>query len=95
MKTIEVIERLKKAALLIRARKTGNADSFAEKLGVGRRQMYKVLEDLRDYGAEISYSKREKTFFFKNNRHLVIEFEIRLLDKDEMPDIDSGFSRIF
>lgn len=91
MKTIEILERLKKAAALIKARETGNANSFAKKLGVGRRQMYKLLEDLRDFGAEISYSKNEKTFFFKDNKDLVIEFKIRLLDKDEMKDINGGF----
>ena len=90
MKTIEVIERLKKATELIKAHRTGNAASFGKKLGISRRQVYKLLEDLKDFGAEISYCKIEKSFFFKNNKDLVIEFRIRLLDKDEMNDINGG-----
>jgi len=43
---------------------TGNANEFAEKIGVSRRTLFNYLETLRIDGEEIEYCRFRKTYFF-------------------------------
>jgi len=44
----------------------GPADILAKKLNVSRRTLFRYMDELRLKGAVIDFSKREKTYFLKN-----------------------------
>ncbi|NLO69532.1 MAG: helix-turn-helix domain-containing protein [Porphyromonadaceae bacterium] len=52
---------------LLEQEKTGTADSLAEKLDVSRRTVFRYLDELRTNGADIGYSKIQKSYILQNN----------------------------
>ena len=43
---------------------TGDAEELAEKIGVSRRTVFFYLENLRDKGHDIEYSRLRKTYYY-------------------------------
>ena len=43
--------------------RTGSAAEFAFKLGISRRMLFEYLDDMRDMGMEIRYSRRRRTYY--------------------------------
>ena len=64
MKHFEIIERLSRIHTLIQQENTGSPDKFATQLRISRRQLYHILEELRDYGAPVKYSRKHRTFLY-------------------------------
>jgi predicted DNA-binding transcriptional regulator YafY len=67
MQLFESIDRIYRIHKLIQRESTGSADEFAERLHLGRRQLYNHLEEFRDYGADIKYSRVKCSFYYANN----------------------------
>ncbi|MFW6219219.1 MAG: HTH domain-containing protein [Bacteroidota bacterium] len=44
----KLIGKIQRIDMLIRQERTGNADEFAEMLGISRRQVYNYLDELKD-----------------------------------------------
>lgn len=65
----------------IREQNTGTAEEFAETLNISRSQLFEILSQLKDFGAEIRFNRIRRTFFYAN------EFDIRLT-------IDSNGKRV-
>lgn len=51
---------------LLNQRNAGSPDVLAKKLNVSRRTIFRYLDELRMKGADISFSKKEKTYFLEN-----------------------------
>jgi predicted transcriptional regulator len=66
MKFIKQLERYQKLDDLIKQEKTGTPNDLAEKLELSRSHLYRLLGDLKDYGAEIKYCRKMNTFQYKN-----------------------------
>ena len=64
MKFIKQLERLQKLDHLIKKECTGTPNDFAKKLGISRSHLYRLIEILKDYGAEIKYSRKQKNFHY-------------------------------
>ena len=67
MKFVLQIERLQYLDELIRKRSTGSPSELAEKLGIGRSQLYNLLSYLGDIGMEAKFSRKRNTFFYKHS----------------------------
>jgi predicted DNA-binding transcriptional regulator YafY len=52
---------------LIEKQNTGDANVLAEKLQVSRRTLFRYLEELRDYGADITFSKPQNSYILNND----------------------------
>ena len=52
---------------LIEIEDTGDANALAEKLHVSRRTLFRYLEELRDHGAVITFSKQRNTYMLHND----------------------------
>lgn len=74
-----IIERVHRRIIL---RSTGSADEFANSIGKSRRGVYDIIEELEDLGAEIHYSRQNRSFEYLN------DFSINL--KIEGKDIKGG-----
>lgn len=59
---------------LIRRKATGTPDQLAEKLHISRGTVYKLLEEIESYGAEIEYDRNRKCFCF--TKGIDIKFEV-------------------
>jgi len=90
MEFIKQIERIQKAEKLIRFEKTGNPELLANKLGVSRRQMYRIIEFFKEFGAPIKYNRVSETFYYENDFELQIDFSIKALTECEIEEINGG-----
>ena len=87
MKALEILERYQKLDKLIKRRSTGNPKEFANKLGISKSQLFNYLEELRDRGAEIYYSKTLETYIYRKPVELTAIFSVRIKDdEDEVSD---------
>jgi transcriptional antiterminator len=65
MAGLKYYERTKLLIELIEKRKTGSPEDLANKIGVTKRMVFHILDDLRLFmEKEISYSKEEKSYIF-------------------------------
>jgi predicted DNA-binding transcriptional regulator YafY len=76
MSTLKYISRLERLDQLIRHEGTGNAPVFAERLGISVRQLYNLIEELRDLGMPIAYCRIRQTFYYRFPCRII--FEIRM-----------------
>ena len=90
MKAVRQIERLEKICKMISEENTGPSKEFAVQLGISPRHLYKILDYVRDFGVDVNYSKLRRTFFFSSHKVLIVEFDMKLLDKNELERINGG-----
>ena len=76
MDLLERIARIHRIHELIRREATGVPKEFAEKLHLTERQVYNILADLKNCGADIRFSKLKCSYYYAN------DFEIqRIISK--------------
>ncbi|MDR1593720.1 MAG: helix-turn-helix domain-containing protein [Prevotellaceae bacterium] len=75
---------------LIKKKTTGTPDEFAERLHLKRRQLQNILDEIRDYGAEIMYDRIRSTYYYANNFEIVIQIKVNPLSEQEENDIFGG-----
>ena len=90
MTLLQQIERIRYMHHLINSNSTGVPDEFATKLNLSRRQLYHLLEELKDQGLEIAYSRMRRTFYYTSPVELKIEIKMQHLDEDNCKDIFGG-----
>ena len=90
MTIFQHIDRMKYIHHLIRTQATGEPDNFAQKLRISRRQLYNILEELKDFGAEIKYSRTHQTFYYALPFVLEIKVKMQCLDVAECETVFGG-----
>lgn len=90
MTLFQQIDRVKYIHHLINCRATGEPGNFAEKLNLSRRQLYNLLDELKDFGAAIKYSRMEQTFYYELPFVLEIDIKMQCLDMEECEAIYGG-----
>ena len=90
MKLINQIEKLQKLNKLISEEKTGTPEEFAEYLNISKSKLYELLDDLKSFGAEVKYSRKEKTFYYTDSSKLEVKFSLKLIRKEEIINIRGG-----
>jgi predicted DNA-binding transcriptional regulator YafY len=79
MGVFELIERINLIHELILRETTGSPDEFAKRLKIHRRQLYNILNELKDYGAGIKYDRIKRTYYYTNR----FEVSIKLFETKE------------
>jgi predicted DNA-binding transcriptional regulator YafY len=72
MYLFESIERIKRIHDLIKREATGTPDEFAERLHLKKRQLQNILEELRDWGADIRYNRFRCTYYYANGFEVIL-----------------------
>jgi predicted DNA-binding transcriptional regulator YafY len=67
MRPLERITRLIDVHLLIKQKNTGTPIEVAEKFHISRSQIYNIIDELKDYGAAVKYSRKYQTFYYEND----------------------------
>ncbi|MEL7375595.1 MAG: helix-turn-helix domain-containing protein [Bacteroidota bacterium] len=55
---------------MIRLKATGTPQTFAEKMGISRTTIYRAIEDLKDFGAPVTYCRRTESFMYTDSFQL-------------------------
>lgn len=90
MKSIKHIEKLKRMHNLISQECTGTPSELADRLTISDRTVYYLLEQLRDYEAQIGYDRSRKTYYYKEDFILEVNFSICIGNQDQVMEILDG-----
>ena len=90
MKAIEQLERLKRMNELIKAECTGTPEEFSKMLRISESHLSRILENLKDRGVPVKYSRTRKTYYYPPDTTLKVEYSIRLISDDEIKNIFGG-----
>jgi len=87
------IEKIKQLDEHLKLRATGNPDEFCTILNISKRQLFRIIEELKDYGAPIAYSRSLRTFYYKENDfEIKISFSFRFITDQEERNIYGGYN---
>ena len=86
----QTIERLQLLHLLIAQKKTGTPEELAKRLGVSRSYLYIMMEDLKMLNLYVSYSRKNKTFYYENEVNVEFILNIQTLKDDDLININAG-----
>ncbi|MCE5178253.1 MAG: hypothetical protein LLF81_03790 [Porphyromonadaceae bacterium] len=91
MTLFQQIDRLEYIHYLIRTGATGDPVMFARRINVSRRQLYNLLDTLKDLGAEVKYSRTQQSFYYVKPFELDFKKKVRQLTTAETEIISGGF----
>ena len=77
---IELLQRIHK---LIKASNTGTPYEFARQMRISERHLREIIDELKDRGAPIDYSRRTGTYYYKEPFEVDISCTFRLLSSKE------------
>jgi len=90
MKTIQQLERLRKIHQLIQKRNTGSPNELAQRLKISRRQLYNMIEYLKEIEAPLIFSRKNNTFYYEYEFDLLINVNVQVLVNEELKTIYGG-----
>ncbi|WP_114748568.1 HTH domain-containing protein [Pleomorphovibrio marinus] len=90
MEFIRQIERIQLLNKLVKEQRTGSPENLAKRLGVSRARLYLMLEELRDYGAKIKFSKKLNSFEYQDCKEIDLRFSVKVLKEQESILISAG-----
>ena len=83
MKVFEFIEVIARFHQYVMHGNTGDAASFAGKLGISRASLYNLLDELKSYGIDIAYSRERKSFLYLHSERVEIKVSIGQYSEEE------------
>lgn len=82
LKVFEFIEVIASFHAYVMHEHTGDASTFAKKLGVSRATVYRLIEELKYYGIHIEYSRVRQTYYYLYPKRVQIDISIVELQED-------------
>ena len=92
MNAIKQLERIQQIIRLIKHEKTGTPEEFANSLQIGKRRLYEHLDDFREMGVQVDYSKLRNTYYFSNGHELELSYSLKVISKAKTKEIFGGIS---
>jgi len=90
MKTLKQLERLRRAHLLISQNNTGNPKEFATKLHISERELYRIIEYLKEIDASIYFSRNSNSYYYTEDFDLLVNVSVQVLINKELKTIYAG-----
>lgn len=90
MALFEGINRTQMLHKLIMQESTGTPCQLADRFHLSKRQLYNLLEEFKELGAEIAYSRTLGTLYYRNDFRIEIAFKVSVLTKEEEKVICTG-----
>ena len=75
---------------LIKFKRTGPPDTFAEKLEISVSMLYRLMGDLKELGAPIEYSSFRQSYQYKQPTELRLGFYSPTLDTEQLRATNGG-----
>ena len=73
--------------ILVRQGNTGTPKELAKKLGISRSELYMIIEELKELGFHIKYSKQFKFYYYEKDIHLKFD---KLIEVPDWENINGG-----
>lgn len=61
---------------------TGDAATFAAKLGISRASLYNLINELRSYGIEIEYCREQQTYRYLYPDMVEVKITVRQIETE-------------
>jgi predicted DNA-binding transcriptional regulator YafY len=90
MKTLKQLERLRKAHKLIKQGNTGSPSEFSNRLHISERELYRILEYLKELDAVISFSRNANSYYYTGDFDLFVSVSVQALVNQELITIYAG-----
>jgi predicted DNA-binding transcriptional regulator YafY len=91
MNIIRNKSKLERLDQLIRLKATGTPEELSDKLGTNKRTIYRIINELKEIGCPIYFSKDRNSYCYKYEGELVIKFD--KLEKQELVKIKGGLMK--
>ena len=82
MHRIKELEKLHKLHLLIKNECTGSPKLIAKQMQISNRTVHRLLEKLRDYGAEICFDRKRNTYHYCDVFDLKVSVKVKIINKN-------------
>jgi len=86
-KQIELLQRIHK---FIEQSCTGVPSEFARRIRISERHLREIIEEMKDLGAPIDYSRRSETYYYKEPFEIDVSCSFRRLTDKEQKDTSAG-----
>ena len=90
MKTLKQLERLRKAHQLIKLESTGTPKEFANQLTISERELYKIINYIKDLGANVYFNRKTSTYYYTTDFDLLVNVSVQVLVNEELTTIYAG-----
>ena len=90
MKFIDHIERINRLHELIKHRRTGTPVELARRLDLSQSMVFMVMEELKNKGVPIEYSRQLKTYYYSRKYLMNINIDFRIVNEDEIEGFRGG-----
>ena len=90
MKTLKQLERLRKANKLIQQQNTGSPTEFANRLHISERELYRILEYLKEIDAVISFSRTSNSYHYSEDFDLLVNVSVQVMVNEELKTVYAG-----
>ncbi|QTE22429.1 DNA-binding protein [Polaribacter cellanae] len=90
MKNLKTLERLQQLHNLIAIENTGTPKELASLMQISERSIHLLIEELKDYHANICYSRSRKTYYYCENFDLKVNISVSVLTNNEVTQIFGG-----
>lgn len=88
MKFFDQIGKMSHFCYLIKTKATGCPKQFASKVGLSERQVYRVIEELRELGIRITFCKDRNSYYFENEAF--VSFKMTVVENGQERKIIGG-----
>ena len=76
LKVFEFVEVIARFHHYMMLGNTGDASTFAEKLGISRATLFNLMNELRDYGIDIEYDRTHQAYRYSHPESVEITISI-------------------
>lgn len=90
MKNLKILERLQQLHTLIVNENTGAPKELANLMTISERSVHLLIEQLKDYNANICYSRSRKTYYYCEDFELKVSISVVVLTGNEVTQIFGG-----
>lgn len=90
MKVFKYLDRIRRMHRLLINRSTGTPEECAHQLGISRTTLYELIDELRSQGAQITYSKSSRTFYYREPFDIIILCSMKPLSLNETKEFQGG-----
>lgn len=90
MKSLRRIQQLRKLHGMIKLESTGSPKEMARRMSVSERQLYHLLEQLREMEAPIRYNRRVNTYYYAEEFDLLVNVSVQVIQGGQTTSIYAG-----
>ncbi|NCP53185.1 MAG: HTH domain-containing protein [Flavobacteriales bacterium] len=90
MKSLKTLERLQQLHQRISQENTGTPKELASFMNISERSLYKLIEQLKDLTAPISYNRIINTYYYDGDFELQINISVTALSNNEKIQVFGG-----